>query len=289
MKKIIKKLLFILALAGMTGMLYGCGSEPASSKDVENGVKKIVVGYASNGYPLAYQDEDGNYTGYELEVLKEADRRLEDYEFEYVEGAQDALYAGLGTQKYDLVVTNAFYTEERAKNYILPEHPLGASLVGLILKKDISGIATMEDAAKADLSLAPILAGDGLYYVVAQYNEENPGNQLELSATDDAASFMNAVSWIAEGRYDTAAWPRNYWEQVVKAEDGSLHDYFDELQFVECRSVYTYPVIAKGQEALAEALDPILNDLYEEGLLEELSEQFYGYDVFQYEEGKVTN
>lgn len=267
----------------MTGCSGGTDTASAQAEEENGEVKKVVVGYASNAYPLAYQEEDGTFTGYELEVLKAADERLENYEFEYVEGVQDALYAGLGTGKYDLVVTNAFYTEERAENYILPENPLGASLVGMILKKDLTGIENFEDAAKADLSLAPILAGDGLYYVVAKYNESNPDHQIELSATDNANSFMDAVGWVAEGRYDFAAWPRNYWEQVVKAEDGSLHDYYDQLQFVECRSVYTYPVIAKGQEELAEELNGVLGDLYDEGLMVELSNEFYGYNVFEYE------
>lgn len=290
MKKFKKLITLGLIVTVVAGMMTGCGAGTDSTSgqaEGTDGVTKVTVGYASNAYPLAYQDEAGNFTGYELEVLKEADQRLENYEFEYVEGAQDALYAGLGTGKYDLVVTNAFYTDERAENYILPENPLGASLVGIVLKKDVSGIATFEDAAKADLSLAPILAGDGLYFVVAKYNESNPDNQIELTATDSATSFMDSIGWVAEGRYDFAAWPKNYWEQVVKAEDGSLHEYYDQLQFVECRSVYTYPVIAKGQEQLAEELNSVLGDLYHEGLLEKLSNQFYGYNAFQYAEEEI--
>jgi L-cystine transport system substrate-binding protein len=283
----------IVVLAAM--LIVGCGSnkeekEPKAVKDntdtsaeeTTNNNKVIHVGYSSSGYPLAYKDEDGNLTGYELEVLKLADEQLDNYTFEYSEATQDALYAGLTAGKYDLVVSNAFYTEERAEKFILPDNPFGASLVGMILRKDQDQVKTFEDAAKKNLSLAPILAGDGLYYVIYQFNEENQDQQIKLEATDNTNAFIDSVSWVAEGRYDFAAWPKNYWEQIVKSNDGTLHEYFDQVQFVECRSVYTYPVISKENEDLAKTISPIFKALYEDGTLTDLSKQFYGYDAFQY-------
>ncbi len=283
-KKIIVTLIMIAVLSAM--LLVACGSnkEEKKSKAVKDktDISTIHVGYSSSGYPLAYKDEDGNLTGYELEVLKLADEQLDNYTFEYSEATQDALYAGLTAGKYDLVVSNAFYTEERAEKFILPDNPFGASLVGMILRKDQKQVKTFEDAAAKKLSLAPILAGDGLYYVIYQFNEENQDKQIKLEATDNTNAFIDSVSWVAEGRYDFAAWPKNYWEQIVKSSDGTLHEYYDQVQFVECRSVYTYPVISKDNKELAKSISPIFKKLYEEGTLTELSEQFYGYDAFQY-------
>ncbi|MBQ1609287.1 MAG: transporter substrate-binding domain-containing protein [Lachnospiraceae bacterium] len=273
--------------------LAGCGNASSdatgldsSDKDTsavaENGVTTITVGYPTSSFPLAYEDESGNLTGYEIEVLKEVDERLEDIQFEYETAGQDALYAGLGTGKYDLVISNAFYTDQRAENYVLTENPIGASVVGTILRKDVTGIETFEDIATNKLKLSPILAGDGLYFVVYQYNQANPDNQIELTATDDPNSFIESVGWVAEGRYDVSLYPRNYWESVIADENGELHQYYDQVQFIENRSVNTYAVLAKGEEDIAKEISDQFGALKEEGFLEKLSEQFYGYNAFAY-------
>ncbi|MCH4190787.1 MAG: transporter substrate-binding domain-containing protein [Butyrivibrio sp.] len=280
-----KRGLRLLLLATSVFIFSGCGTvqKKQAGTASSGSVKTIQVGYVENSYPLDYEDEKGNLTGYEIEVLKLIDEKLPDYQFEYSSGAQDALFAGLGTGKYDLVVTNSFYTKERAENYILPKNPLGASLVGMVLPKSETDIKSFSDAAKAGLKLAPILAGDGLYYVIDQYNQENQSNQIKLEATDSGDSFMSSISWVAEGRYDFAIWPKNYWEKIVAAKDGSLHQYANQVQFIECKSVHTYPVIAKGEDAFAAEVDTALGEIYQSGEMQELSKKFYGYDAFAYD------
>lgn len=288
-KSLIKRTLGLGLAAALTLSAAGCGSSnneanASSTENTEGGVQKIKVAWQSNSYPLAYEDESGNLTGYEIEVLKLVDEQLADYEFEYeLAGGQDAQYAGLSSGKYDLVLSNAFYTKERDEQYSLPKNPLGASLVGIIVPKGTEDIKDFESAAKSGKKLAPILAGDGLYYVVYKYNEENPDNQIELEATDNADSFMNAISWVGDGRYDFAVWPKNYYEQIVVSPEGELHDYDAKLDFYECRSVYTYPIISKDKPEVAEAISEVLGKLKDEGKLSELSEKFYGYDAFKYD------
>lgn len=276
-------LLLILTALIFTSCGKGKNVENNTGKQ-ESGKETVDIAYQVNSYPLAYKDESGNVTGYEIEVMKKVDELLDDYKFNYVEGGtQDAQYTGLNAGRFDIVLSNAFYTEERAETYILPDNPLGASLVGLVVQKGNTSVASFEDVAKQKLSLAPILAGDGLYYVVYDYNQKNETRQIELQATDDANSFMNAISWIAEKRYDVAVWPKNYYESVVRDKEGELHIYNDKVDFVECRSVYTYPVIGKGNEELAKAISEALGKLKSEGELEKLSEKFYGYNAFKYD------
>lgn len=273
-----------LAAVALLGGLTGCEKKSDVSAVDENGVTTIKVAYQVNSYPLAYKTEDGVLTGYEIETMKLLDEELEDYKFEFVEGGtQEAQYTGLSSGKFDVVLSNAFYTEERAKAYNLPENPLGASVVGLVLPKEENQIRDFATAAASGKRIAPILAGDGLYYVVYQYNQENQNQQINLEATDDANSFMNAISWVGDGRYDYAVWPKNYYEMIVLADDGELHSYNDKVQFVECRSVYTYPVIAKDLTEFSAAASEGLGKIKETGKLSELSQQFYGYDAFAYE------
>ena len=134
-------------------------------------VTTVKVAWQTNAFPLAYEDENGNLTGYEIEVMKLVDEALPEYEFEFeLAGTQDAEYAGLSAGKYDVVLSNAFYTKDRDEAYALPKNPIGASLVGIFVKKGTEGITDFASAATAGAKLTPILAGDGLYYVVYKYN-----------------------------------------------------------------------------------------------------------------------
>ncbi len=170
----------------------------AGATEASGEVQTVKVAWQTNSYPLAYEDESGNLTGYEIEVIKLVDEALPQYNFEFeLAGTQDAEYAGLSAGKYDVVLSNAFYTKERDEAYALPENPIGASLVGIIVKKGTEGVTDFASAASANYKLSPILAGDGLYYVVYKYNEENPDNQINLEATDSADSFMNSLGWVA--------------------------------------------------------------------------------------------
>ena len=260
------------------------GATEAGATEASGEVQTVKVAWQTNSYPLAYEDESGNLTGYEIEVIKLVDEALPQYNFEFeLAGTQDAEYAGLSAGKYDVVLSNAFYTKERDEAYALPENPIGASLVGIIVKKGTEGVTDFASAASANYKLSPILAGDGLYYVVYKYNEENPDNQINLEATDSADSFMNSLGWVAEGRYDFALWPKNYYEQLVINEEGDLHEYDEKLDFYDCRSVYTYSVVRKDEQELADAISVELGKLREDGTLSKLSEQFYGYDAFQYD------
>ena len=82
--------------------------------------------------------------------------------------------------------------------------------------------------------------------------------------------------------YDVSLYPRNYWESVIADENGELHQYYDQVQFIENRSVNTYAVLAKGEEDIAKEISDQFGALKEEGFLEKLSEQFYGYNAFAY-------
>lgn len=278
-----KKLMTLLLAGSMILSLAACekqGSEAATSQ-AEAG--KIVVRVASvtNGYPTSYYGDDGVKTGYDVEVMKKVETALSDkYTFEWYDAEQDAIYTGLSTGKYDIALTNAYYTEERAENYILPENAIGASPAGLIVRKEDSDIKTLSDAATAGFKAAPHLAGDGNTYLYQKYNAENPDNPLDYTISDDPNSFTALIQYIAEGRYDCAIYPSIYYETLVTAEDGSLHEYADKLSFNVYYPVDTYTVIAKGQDELAADVSAELGKLKEDGTLSSLAIEFYGFDPF---------
>ena len=261
----------------------GCGTTApaAEASTSDSGARNIkIVGRASE-YPLEFIDEKGEWDGYEIEVLRLIDEALPQYSFEYVEGNdQTSNYTGVSTGKYQIVLSNAFYTDERAQNYNLPANQSGASPLGLIQRTENADILTLDQAAEAGQVFTPSLAGDGLTYQLEEYNRQHSDKPLEFTYSDPNSLWTDAIAFVAEGRYDTAIFPATYYEQLVTAEDGSYHKYADSLSFKATIPCPTYFVIAKEETELSDAVSEQLGILRQSGKLEEIAIKWYGFNPF---------
>lgn len=296
-----KKSIFLTLLVAVLGIvaLVGCGSDNEKEKKEEatqttgeaskeestdttgDNVKTIKIAFSQGGVPYGYVDDDGNPTGYDIEVLKLVDEKLEDYEFEYVPtSAQDA-WTGAEQGKYQVAVTNSFYTAERAEKYIIPETNLGASIGVLIYRKGEGPYTSWEDVASSGASLVPIKAGDGWQFLVEDYNAKNPDNTINLELTD-SEDWLAGLGYVAEGRYDVFGTILTAWTGSVEAEDGDYHNLYDKLEAKEFTSVKTFTLINKNETDLAEKINTALKELHESGKTVEVSQQFYGYNVLEY-------
>jgi L-cystine transport system substrate-binding protein len=260
--------------------LAGCSSTSSSADS--SATTAIKVAYVQGGNPTSYTDENGNPTGYEIDVIDKVAELLPQYSFSFTGLEQTAVFAGLGSGVYDLALTNSFWTPQRAENYLQPSQNIGVSILGFFTRQEHADISTLAEAATAGLSLAPITAGDGNYYVVEDYNEKNPDNQITLTATDDSNAFTEAFSWVAEGRYDFALVPLQYWNALVADEDGSLHGYADDLRFSIIGATKTWSFLAQGRESFETDYSAALKELEDDGTLSSLSIQWYGIDNFEY-------
>lgn len=266
----------IAALTLSTAGLFGCAGGQSAGDASGDSRKKITVAYALNGKPTSYSDDSNKPAGYEVDVVNAVAEILSDkYEFTFEGVDQIAVFAGLASGKYDQGLTNSFWTPERAEKYLQPGEAVGATLLGILIKKENSDIASLEDAAKKGLKLAPIAAGDGNYYVVQDYNEQHPDNQIDLQATDDANAFVEAFDWVAQGRYDMHVIPLQYYNELVVSEDGSYHKYIDDLAFIVIGATKTWSFMTKGDEEYASDWDTAIKQLQDSGKLEELSRKWY--------------
>ena len=72
-----------------------------------------------------------NSDGYEVAVLKEIDKKLPQYKFEYTGTSDDDLLIGLESGKYDIGTKGAWYTDERAKKLLFRKIQLEQVLLDL--------------------------------------------------------------------------------------------------------------------------------------------------------------
>ena len=248
-------------------------------------VKKIVFAYRNTGnWPVTGEDENGNPSGYDIEVLREVDALLPGYEFEYVGTSYDDAYVGLEAGNYDAALTNAFWTEARAEKYLISEQNLGASVLTLVVRKENADIKNLTDLSKSGLELAPLLAGNGMYYVVKTYNDQNPDAQVEIKTTDDSTYVAGSVEETVAGKYDASIQVKPSFDASVVSEDGDLHQFLDQISYSEFTLAKTYPMFSKrlGEDFLKEYNDALVQ-VVNSGKASEISQKFFNYDIFNYD------
>ena len=75
------------------------GAKAAAAEPVK--VKKIIVGTGTKFPNVAFLDKDGKLTGYDIELVKELDKRIPEYEFEFKTMDFANLLLSLETNKID--------------------------------------------------------------------------------------------------------------------------------------------------------------------------------------------
>lgn len=278
LKKIIKSAVLSMAIVIL---LVGCssGDNESVKADGNGDVRKVKVAYVQSSKPVTYTDDNGNAAGYDVEVLKAVDELLPQYEFEFIGTSDDDLLVGVEQGKYQVGVKNAFWTEERTAKFIYPEEFIGLSSTGLVLKKENAAVKTLEDFATAGFSLAPIAANNAQYTVIAEHNEANRENQVNLKAGDTFS--VDVVQWVNEGRVDGAVIIEASFNRQVTAEDGPYHHLKDDVVYNEFAVIKTWPLFNKKEQEFADAFDEALKQVKEKRIPNELSKEFYGRDLFE--------
>lgn len=260
--------------------LGACGSASGSStgQNSSNGVQTITVAGVTGKKPYTYQ-EDGNYTGYDFELLKKIDEKLPKYQFKYTTLQQDALLTGLQSGKYSLASCSFYGTAERFQTFDYSKKPTGLSDARLIIRSDEAGtINSLADLAKSGKKLAPIPTDDARYTLINQYNEENPNNKIEFEgATEKSATVADVLKSVAAKKYDAAIYPYTSYE-AIKDELNLNLKLTDSIGLFP--TVFLYH---KGDSTsqLRKDVDKVLQEFRDDGTLSKLSEKWYGEDVFK--------
>lgn len=142
------------------------------------GVPRVVkIATSAESKPLAWGAIGVEPQGYEPDLLRAVNAKLPQYKFE-MEGVADiAQETGLATGKYDMACGGYYRSDARAKQFVIPENPMGASLLKIYSRKD-SDISAMKDLVGK--RIVPLTAGGGTYRFVVSWMQENPTHKLEI-------------------------------------------------------------------------------------------------------------
>lgn len=277
-----KKILGLVLLSIFILQVSGCTDSSAKEETKKGEVTKVRVAHSQNYVPYDFVNEKGESDGFEVQVLKEVDALLDDYSFEYTGTSDEDLLIGLETKKYDIGVKGAWYTEERAEKFVLPQKRIGASTIGITYrsenKDDFNDLASF---AKFSGKLVPISPQNAQWSIVEEFNKNNPDNKIDLVASE-SFNISDAYSWVLEGRYDAYFDIKLSYNNSVVAEDGPYHNLADKLAYLPYEAIPTYPIFSKDNQDLADKYDEAIKTLEDNGTIAKLSEKYFGEDIFQY-------
>lgn len=281
--KKIGKLLVTGILAGALAVTAGCGSKDKSANQAGDGGKRVITVAHTNYYvPYDFVNEKGESDGFEVAVMKEVAKKLPQYDFKFVPTSDDDLLIGVESGKYTVGTKGIWITEPRKKKYIFPKNNIGASVIGLIVRKENTD--KIKDLASfADFSgkLVPIASQDARYSVIDNFNKENPDHQIKLTPSE-AFQVADAYSWVLEGRYDAYLEVELSYKNNIQKEDAPYHKFNDQLTYIRYKGIPTYPIINKNEQQFADDYDKAIEELRQEGKIAELEQQYFGESLSDY-------
>ena len=271
----------VVALIGATVIGRSLTGDKKAKTD-SGKVTTLKVAHTQNYVPYDFVDKDGKSDGYEVAVLKEIDKKLPQYKFEYTGTSDDDLLIGLESGKYDIGTKGAWYTDERAKKFIIPKDPIGASVIGFTIRKEDKD-KNISDFAKQKGKLVPISPQNAQWNVIKDYNDKHKDQPIELTSAE-SFQVSDAYAWVLENRYDAYFDIKLSFEKAVTDKDGAYHQYADKLTWFPYKGIPTYPLFHRDSknEEFSKEYTKAIKELKEDGTLEKLSKKYFGEDVFSY-------
>ena len=247
----------VLACTGLTA----CGDDKAAS----NQKATFTVGFDQDFPPFGYVDENGEFTGFDLELAKEAAKRMDmEIKLQPIDWDSKELELSSGSIS---CIWNGFTMNGRENDYTWTESYMDNSQV-FVVKSD-SGIKTQADlagkivTAQTDSAALNALNGDDFKDLKASFKELLTCAQYNTAFMDLEAGAVDAVAMdIGVAKY-----------QIEGKESKFI--ILDEPIVKEQYAVGFY----KGNTEMRDKVQKALDEMAADGTFKKISEKWFGKDI----------
>ncbi|MGT2801734.1 amino acid ABC transporter substrate-binding protein [Streptococcus henryi] len=263
------KLKKIIGLSGLAiasvAVLAACSSNTKNeSADAASEKKEVVFATSGATAPFAYQ-EDGELTGFDIEVAKAVFEGSDKYDVSFKKTEWSSIFTGLDSDKYQMAGVNISYTEERAAKYLY-SYPTGATPSVLVVRND-SDITSYDEIGGHSTQ---VVQGTTSVAQLEKYNEtaEKP---VELKFTSE--NITQTLTNLSEGKADFKIFDAPTVNAIIKNQG------LDNLKTIDLEASeqpYIYFLFGGDQTDLQEFVNGRIKELYEDGTIAKLAEEFLG-------------
>lgn len=257
----------VASLATTALVLSACGNDAADPEQPsewdriqEEGV--LTVGTSGTLLATSFRDEEsGELTGFEVEVVRELGERL-GLEIEFRELGFDEMLTSVSTGQLDMAANDIEVTEDMTDKFLFSTPIKYSYGTAVVRKDDLSGIETIEDlegkkAAGVSTSVYMQIARD---YGAEEVTYDNATNEIYLRD-------------VSIGRTDVIL--NDYYLSTFGVAA------FPELNITIHPDIKYLPsevglVVNENSEELLEQVNATLDDMLADGTVSEISAEFFG-------------
>jgi L-cystine transport system substrate-binding protein len=241
------------------------GENATEEKDLLAEIKDegvLTVGTEGTYPPFTFHDENGELTGFDVEIAREVAERL-GVEAEFMETQWDAMFAGLDSERFDMIANQVGIRPDRQEKYDFSEGYITSAAV-LIVNESNTDIKAFEDleGKKSAQSLT------------SNYGDIAKSHGAELVGVE---GFNQAIELLAQNR-----------------ADATINDNLSFLDFKKQKPDAPVKIVAtaddasqsglmfrKGNETLVDEVNKALQGMIKDGTYLEISKKWFGEDVLK--------
>lgn len=260
----------VLLITGLV-ITAGCGSTSKDTQAAKSDDKAKTYYVATRGTfkPFTYMDDKDQLTGYDIEILKEVQKRNKDIKFEFKTMSIESAFVSLTSNQVDMIANQMSRNDDRVAKYTFTNEANNYTSTKITVKGDRNDINTLDDLKGKTVILTPT---SEVARLVKKFNE-TAEPKINLIYTDKGSA--ESFNLVATGRADASA----DYEVAVREGKKTLGLDIKSVGTV-ISSVPTYFILRKDGESqnLANKVDATIKEMKADGTLKKLSEQFLGAD-----------
>lgn len=261
-----------LALASVfcLGALTGCGgsNDKASSEGASSSAKeKIVVGLDDNYPPMGFKGDDGEITGFDVDVAKEAAKRLgRGVEFKPIDW--DSKEAELKSKRVDVLWNGLDITEKRKENMAFSEPYMDNRQIVFVLKDKVDTVKSVGD-------LTGKIVGTQSGGTAEEFIDENADFKNGLKEVKKYTDYISAFMDLENGRIDAIVA-----DEITGRYYMSKHPEKIAALEVVVGPVSTFGIgFRKDDDALRNEIQQVLDAMKADGTMAKISEKWFAKDI----------
>jgi polar amino acid transport system substrate-binding protein len=217
--------------------------------------KTLVVGTSADYEPFEYLDENGDFTGFDIELMEEVGERM-GREIEWQDIAFDGLIGSLQSGKIDAIIAAMSATPEREEQVDFTDpYFIGADA---IIVAEESGITINKNE-----DMAGYKVGVQTGTIQEEWIDENI--DAEVSRYERAEQ---AIMDLQSGRIDVVA--MDYYAAQSFMEQGGI----EMALKTEFSGEHMAIAVKEGNTDLHDEFDAVIDELQAEGFIEELAMKY---------------
>lgn len=257
MKNLKKTLCLLLAVLMTVSLLAGCGSKDSDNKD---GKKVFTVGIDAEYPPFSYLGDDGNYTGFDIEIAQAACDQL-GWEMKVFPVNWDQKLVQLDGKECDCIWSGMTILDSmKEAGYVISE-PYYDNTQVLLVKTD-SGYKTSADLAGKAVAVQLGTSGEALL------NGDLSSLKDSFSNLVTCNSFLSCFTELGGGSVDAVFVDYPVAAAYVAENDG--YSIIDEGLGAEQYGI----AFRSGDQELCDQIQAAIDQLVENGTYQKIADKY---------------